>query len=498
MFDDPQLTEEGRINFAARIAAEIDARKAAATQLLTASTATVTHLAASAPAQVAEPIQKVTAKPPSVSLTAPVKATPALPPPPLQPSAEFINQKNGSLQHLQNQIAAARNELATHQETQARLQQQLNAHAQNVRTAEEALAKFKRENLVRMITLIFKPSERLGRLYDAQNAATRNKNQFVSQNMSTLKAAKNSIATLTTRIPSLEQDHTRVAASEDPIIVEQRRQEAAIERAARLAQQREKEIAEGKIAGLAQRKAIEAQLAIERATALALQQRGATLTSAHHSPSKEAKRLSLSSRSNSAPSSPPSTPSGSKGDSSPEQLLAKSLGSHSDGSTSREESNHSTPEKVLNNNVIREIERLQEKINKIHQAVVNARQAAREAEESLHGKNVNYTIIQKFWQTWDHYFELAQERSQFKHDLSILKGNNSESVFKRNTKDTLFNRYRDARSENFTYFRSLGHTNFLKELQNIYEHHGIHNMEDYHKKPEVQEREQPLIQQLLE
>ena len=122
MFDDPQLTEEGRINFAARIAAEIDARKAAATQLLTASTATVTHLAASAPAQVAEPIQKVTAKPPSVSLTAPVKATPALPPPPLQPSAEFINQKNGSLQHLQNQIAAARNELATHQETQARLQ----------------------------------------------------------------------------------------------------------------------------------------------------------------------------------------------------------------------------------------------------------------------------------------------------------------------------------------------------------------------------------------
>ena len=346
-----------------------------------------------------------------------------------------------------------------------------------------------------MITSIFKPSERLGRLYDAQNVATRNKNQFVRQNMSALEDAKNSIATLTTRIRSLEQDRTRVAASEDPIIVEQRRQQEAAAKAARLAQQREKEVAEGKIAGLAQRKAIEAQLAIERATALALQQRGATLTSAHHSPSEEAKRLSLSSRSNSASSSPPSTPQGSKGDSSPEQL---SLGSHSDGSTSREESNHSTPEKVLNNNVIREIERLQEKINKIHQAVVNARQAAREAEESLHGKNVNYTIIQKFWQTWDHYFELAQERSQFKHDLSILKGNNSESVFKRNTKDTLFNRYRDARSENFTYFRSLGHTNFLKELQNIYEHHGIHNMEDYHKKPEVKEREQPLIQQLLE
>ena len=492
MFDDPQLTEEGRINFAARIAAKIDARKAAATQLLTASAATVTHLSSSAPTKVAEPIQKVTFQAPAVSLSAPVKAAPTLPPQPPQESL-FERQKEETLWKLQDQIDAARNELATHQETQQRFQQQLNAHAQNVKTAGEAIAKFERENPVRMITSIFKPSQRLGRLYDAKNFATRNKNEFFRQNIPALEDAKKSIATVSSRIKSLEGEHTRVAASEDPVIVEQRQQEAAVASAARFAKQREIEIEEGKIAGLAQRKAIEAQLAEERAKAFALQQRALALASTHHSPSEEAN--------NSVSSSPPSTPPGSKGsgNSSPEQLLAKSLGRNSDGSTSGEESNHSTPEKnSLTTAVMTEVERLKAEVEKIHEAVVNARRAVKEAQEELNRKDLNIHMVHKIWQTWEPYFELAEERSRLKQRLSMLKDDAPEPVFKRSLKDILLDQYKDARSAKFPYFENLGLTTFLKDLQNIYEHHGIHNMEDYHKKPEVQEREQPLIQRLQE
>ena len=459
------VTEQERILFISQVAAEIDARKKAAQQQ-TIQPSAATHLIASLTHEQEYEQQ--------------------------QPVNPFERQKEETLWNLREQIAAARNELAMHQETQERLQQQLNDHAQNVKTAGEAIAKFERENPVRMITSIFKPSQRLGRLYDAKNFATRNKNEFFRQNIPALEDAKKSIATLTTRIRSLEQDHTRVAASEDPVIVEQRRQEAAAIRAARLAQQREIEIEEGKIAGLAQRKAIEAQLAEERAKALALQQRAVALASTHHSPSEEAK--------NSASSSPPSTPPGSKGsgNSSPEQLLAKSLGRNSDGSTSGEESNHSTPEKALTNNVISEIERLQEQINKIHQAVVNARRAVKEAQEELNRKDLNIHMVHKIWQTWEPYFELAEERSRLKQRLSMLKDDAPEPVFKRSLKDILLDQYKDARSAKFPYFENLGLTTFLKDLQNIYEHHGIHNMEDYHKKPEVQEREQPLIQRLQE
>ena len=432
-----------------------------------------------------------------VSLSAAVKAAPALPPQPPQESP-FERQKKETLCRLENQIAAARGELPAYQSTKNRIQQELDQHHQNVSRLEQQLITLKANNPFTFGLGLTKSSRQLQDLEIARDAAILARTRWNKATRDNLEAAKSSIATVSSRIQSLEQEHKRVAASEDPVIIEQRRQEAAAASAARLAQQRKKEIEEGKIAGLAQRKAIEAQLAAERAKTLALQPRGATLTSAHHPPSEEPKRLSLSSRSNSASSSPPSTPQGSKGDSSPEQLLAKSPGSNSEGLTSVEESNHSTPEKAFTNNVIREIERLKVEVEKIHEAVVNARQAAREAEEALLGNDVNYTMIKKFWENWERYFELAQERSQLKQHLSTFRGSEPKEAFKRSTKDTLFTQYNDASSAKFPYFENLGLTTFLTDLQNIYEHHGIHNMEDYHKKPEVKEREQPLIQQLLE
>ncbi|MBX9577844.1 MAG: hypothetical protein K2W97_05145 [Chthoniobacterales bacterium] len=412
--------------------------------------------------------QQTSVKAPAVSLPAPVKATPALPPQPPQESP-FERQKKETLRNLREQIAAAQRELTSHQATQDRLQKEKEGHDGRVSETKSDLEDFNNRNPLSSIGFSFGFTEhsrnllaQKDRLETAHNNAIRAKNQFIRQNMSTLEAAKNSIATLTTRIRSLEQDHTRVAASEDPIIVEQRRQEEAAARAIRLEQQRQQQAAEGKIAGLAQRKAIEAQLAAERAKALAQQ------------------RLGVGSRESSASSSLPSTQPGGKGDSSPEQLLAKSLGSHSDGSTSGEESNHSTPEKIKTP-LMTEIEQLEEQVSKIHAAVVNARDAIK-------------IINKELWQHWDRYFELAEERSELKQRLAILKGNTPEPAFKASDKKPLLTRYSDALFEKNRFFENLNRLG--TDIKNLYKRHSIHSMVDYYRNTEVQKLEQPLIQRV--
>ena len=268
MFDDPQLTEEGRINFVARIAAKIDARKAAAAQLPTASTATVTHLVSSAPVQAAESTQKVAVKAAAISLSAPVKkaAAAVLPPPPPQESA-FDKQKKENLRDLKEQIATARRERATHQATkdrlepelQRQLQQQAQQQKQNVRDWQQKIDDFKAANLFSSRIPGTDEYNRLQVARDKRDAAASATTQSVNETRVALDATTKSIETLSSRIQSLEQQHAQVTASIDPAIERQRQQEAAAARAIALEQQR-------------QQQAVEAQLAAERARVLAKQQ----------------------------------------------------------------------------------------------------------------------------------------------------------------------------------------------------------------------------------
>jgi len=252
------VTEELRIRLINEIITNIDVRNKAAQQQVI-QPATVTHLVATS----------VVAQ--------------QFPPPPPKESA-FERQKNEVLLNLQKQITGKKSELASHEATEYRLREEYKRHQGNVSKANLDLENFKAINPFTGYGLRFGLTEHSRQLLDqkdrlekAYNDATQVLNQFVARTNGQLQAAKSSIATLPSLIQSLEREHERVAASEDPVIVEQRQKEAAAARAKELEQQRaaraialekqrQKDLEDAKAASLAQRQRIEDQLAAEKAS----------------------------------------------------------------------------------------------------------------------------------------------------------------------------------------------------------------------------------------
>ena len=401
--------------------------------------------------------------------------------------SSFEQEKQASLQRLGEELATAKAELAQHQATRDRLQQELNTHVKNVKTAETAIAQFEREHPVRVAASLFKPSERLNQLCYAQNEAVKNKRQFEQRNLSILEAAKTKIGTLNTQISRLGQEHKRVTETVDPLVLEQQRLAQAVARE----QQHQQDIEEAKIAGRLLREQIEAQLAAERAATLAKQQEEAGATAI-------TRRPSLGSTSSEESHSAPSTPPGKER-------------SGSEGSTSGEESAHSTPEKQPSfaGLAMTQAERLEAKIESIHAKVVRAREAVKEAEHNIeenifkvHSSGLNIQTIHSFWNAWtsrfEGYFNLAEERSKLKQQLAMLKGMSLEPIFKASDKKALLSQYKDAKSEKRGLFEALQHTSFPRDLQNIYKANGIcTTLENYRKQPAaIQELDRSLSQQL--
>lgn len=392
------------------------------------------------------------------------------PPKPLLPpqESEFEKQKNAELRSLQARLAPIKDQLAKHEETKKSLQQDLERHLreqprqqnQDRRQRQQEVDDFKSLYPIRSRIPGTDEYYQLNAIRKRRDNASLAESDNVRAIRSSLNNITTAIQTLTSSLHSLEKEHARVAASEDPFIIEQRRQKEAIAREQSHKEQRQREAEEGKNAGLAQRKKIEDQLA-------------------------EQQRQQKTTR-------------------------QVSTGSHSEGSTSGEESHHSTPEKqppAFAIEALSEVQ-LQAEIDRIHGEVQKARSAVKEAQKDIeehiykvHG-NIPIETVHAFWNAWtknfEHYFNLAERRSVLKQHLATLKGLALEPFFKASDKKALLSQYRDCNSQKRSLFEFFHNSRFPRELQDIYERHRIHNMDDYRSHSAIQELERPLNRRLQE
>lgn len=448
LHDEPPFTEEEKVRLINEIAAEIDARKAAA-KLPTASAATVTHLAASAPARVAEPTQQPSVKAAAVSLPAPVKATSVLPPQPPQESL-FERQKKVQLQNLRDKIEAAKLELAKQEATRNTLQQELEQHlqrqpkekAQILARLQKPIDDFKATNFFSSRITGTDEHYQLQGLRAKRDAATLAETPSVVTTRAALETAKNSIETLNSSIKSLNQKHATVL------------RELEVSKRDRLT----REVAEAAAAA--------------RAEALAWEKIGSTAI---------VKRSSLGSTSSEGNDSQPSTPAGKQR-------------SSSEGSSSGNESNQSTPEKqplltaTFTTATMAEVEHLQSKIARAHEFISKARELLKEEKK--------YLFLPKLMEVWSQYFDLAEQRSRLKQNLATLMGHIPEPVFRRpeNVAELVL-QYRNA-FELIKRIKSpyLNDWNWTGAFKSLYKEHGVYDMKQHSQHPTIRELEQPLIE----
>lgn len=396
-----------------------------------------------------------------------INLSPAKPPLPPQES-EFEKQKNAELRSLQARLAPIKDQLAKHEETKKSLQQDLERHLRE-QPRQQNQDRQQRQQEVDDFKSLYPIRSRIpgtDEYYQLNAIRKRRDNASLaeSDNVRAIRSSLNNITTaiqtLTSSLHSLEKEHARVAASEDPFIIEQRRQKEAAAREQSHKEQRQREAEEGKNAGLAQRKKIEDQLA-------------------------EQQRQQKTTR-------------------------QVSTGSHSEGSTSGEESHHSTPEKQPPAFAIEALSeaQLQAEIDRIHGEVQKARSAVKEAQKDIeehiykvHG-NITIETVHAFWNAWtknfEHYFNLAERRSVLKQHLATLKGLALEPFFKASDKKALLSQYRDCNSQKRSLFEFFHNSRFPRELQDIYERHRIHNMDDYRSHAAIQELERALNRRLQE
>ncbi len=399
-----------------------------------------------------------------------INLSPAKPPLPPQES-EFEKQKNAELRSLQARLAPIKDQLAKHEETKKSLQQDLERHLRE-QPRQQNQDRQQRQQEVDDFKSLYPIRSRIpgtDEYYQLNAIRKRRDNASLaeSDNVRAIRSSLNNITTaiqtLTSSLHSLEKEHARVAASEDPFIIEQRRQKEAAAREQAHKEQRQREAEEGKNAGLAQRKKIEDQLA-------------------------EQQRQQKTTR-------------------------QVSTGSHSEGSTSGEESHHSTPEKqppAFAIEALSEVQ-LQAEIDRIHGEVQKARSAVKEAEQeyeqyektgSYYSNGTWYEKLRDLANAknhrFEHYFHLAERRSALKQRLATLKGLALEPFFKASDKKALLSQYRDCNFTKRSLFGLLQDGRFLRELQDIYNHHSIHNMDDYRSHATIQELERPLNRRLQE